>query len=567
MKLFRKTYHFCTSPHVLFIATVIALSLPNLSLAFTESVPLMTRITNVVLPVAVYWFLMTLSRKTGKMVWILFPLVFFAAFQMVLLYLFGRSVIAVDMFLNLVTTNPGEATELLDNLLPAVIGVIVVYLPLLVFAACSMKARRELPMTFVRKQRRHSLTGIMAGVLCLIVCMFGDSYFRTENDIYPANVFYNLALAVERSNATAHYGQTSKGFSFKASSAHPADSSEIYVLVIGETARADNFGIYGYHRDTTPLMSRMPGLTAFSHALTQSNTTHKSVPMLLSAADATDYDRIYRERSVITAFREAGFHTVFLSNQKPNHSFIDFFGMEADEWKFIKDGSREGANTPDERLVPLVEEKLAEGHKKLFMVLHTYGSHFNYRERYPSRDAFFKPDDATEAKAANRPQLINAYDNTIRQTDRLLAGLMTMLGKSGAMSALIYTSDHGENIFDDSRRLFLHASPVPSYYDLHVPFIVWTSRSYAGAYPSAVSAVASNSGKTVENSVTTFHTMLHLAGISTAYRNDSLSVASRLYTPGRRHYLNDHNQPVTLDKTGMDDEDFEMFRKKGITDI
>lgn len=567
MKLFRKTYHFCTSPHVLFIAAVIALSLPNLSLAFTESVPLMTRITNVVLPVAVYWFLMTLSRKTGKMVWILFPLVFFAAFQMVLLYLFGRSVIAVDMFLNLVTTNPGEATELLDNLLPAVIGVIVVYLPLLVFAACSMKARRELPATFVRKQRRHSLTGIMAGMLCLIVCMFGDSYFRTENDIYPANVFYNLALAVERSDATAHYGQTSAGFSFKASSAHPADSSEIYVLVIGETARADNFGIYGYHRDTTPLMSRMPGLTAFSHALTQSNTTHKSVPMLLSAADATDYDRIYRERSVITAFREAGFHTVFLSNQKPNHSFIDFFGMEADEWKFIKDGSPDGANTPDERLVPLVEEKLAEGHKKLFMVLHTYGSHFNYRERYPARDAFFKPDDATEAKVANRPQLINAYDNTIRQTDRLLAGLMTMLGKSGAMSALIYTSDHGENIFDDSRRLFLHASPVPSYYDLHVPFIVWTSRSYADAYPSTVSAVASNSGKTVENSVTTFHTMLHLAGISTAYRNDSLSVASRLYTPGQRHYLNDHNQPVTLDKTGMDDEDFEMFRKKGITDI
>ena len=339
MKLFRETYHFCTSPHVLFIAAVIALSLPNLSLAFTESVPLMT-----------------LSRKTGKMVWLLFPLVFFAAFQMVLLYLFGRSVIAVDMFLNLVTTNPGEATELLDNLLPAVIGVIVVYLPLLVFAACSMKARRELPMTFVRKQRRHSLTGITAGMLCLIVCMFGDSYFRTENDIYPANVFYNLALAVERSDATAHYGQTSKGFSFKASSAHPADSSEIYVLVIGETARADNFGIYGYHRDTTPLMSRMPGLTAFSHALTQSNTTHKSVPMLLSAADATDYDRIYRERSVITAFREAGFHTVFLSNQKPNHSFIDFFGMEADEWKFIKDGSPDGANTPDERLVPLVEE-------------------------------------------------------------------------------------------------------------------------------------------------------------------------------------------------------------------
>ena len=567
MKHFRKTYNFCTSPHVLFIFSIIALALPNVVLAFTESVSVMTRITNVVLPVSAYWFLMTLSRKTGKMIWILFPLVFFAAFQMVLLYLFGRSVIAVDMFLNLVTTNPGEAAELLNNLLPAVVGVIVVYLPLLVLASCSIKARRALPEAFVRAQRRYSTAGMAAGVLCLGICLVKDSDFKVTNDIYPVNVGYNLVQAVSRSHATARYDRTSAGFTFKAKASHPADSSEVYVLVIGETARAANFGIYGYNRNTTPLMTGKPGLTAFNHVLTQSNTTHKSVPMLLSAADADNYDRIYRERSIITAFREAGFHTAFFSNQKPNHSFIDIFGMEADDWKFIKNGPQGASNTPDEELLPLIAEKLSEGHKKLFIVIHTYGSHFNYRERYPSAMAFFKPDNATEAKAVNRPQLINAYDNTIRQTDRLLASIMSMLEKSGTCSAMLYTSDHGENIFDDSRKLFLHASPVPSYYDLHVPFIIWTSRQYVRNFPETARAIAANRTKTVENSVTTFHTMLQLAGIKTRYRRDSLSVASSFYTPGRRHYLNDHNRPVTLDKTGMDDEDFEMFRLKGITDI
>lgn len=567
MKHFKKTYDFCTSPRVLFTATIIALALPNIVLAFTESVSFTTRIANVILPVAVYWFLMTLSRKTGKMVWILFPLIFFAAFQMVLLYLFGRSVIAVDMFLNLVTTNPGEATELLNNLLPAVAGVIVVYLPLLVFAICSMKARRALSGTFIKAQRKYSVIGIVVGVISLNVCIFTDKYFKTENNIYPVNVCYNLVLAIERSNATAKYEQTSAGFSFNASSVHPADSNEIYVLVIGETARAASFGIYGYNRDTTPLMKHMPGLTAFNHALTQSNTTHKSVPMLLSAADASNYDRIYRERSIITAFREAGFHTAFFSNQKPNHSFIDIFGMEANDWKFIKNGPQGASNTPDEELLPLIAKKLSEGHRKLFIVIHTYGSHFNYRERYPSSMAFFKPDNATEAKAVNRPQLINAYDNTIRQTDRLLAEIISMLGKSGAMSAMLYTSDHGENIFDDNRRLFLHASPVPSYYDLHVPFIVWTSQSYITEFPNITKSLTTNRTKDVENSVTTFHTMLHLAGIKTKYRRDSLSVASRHYFSGRRHYLNDHNLPVTLDKTGMNDEDFEMFRLKGINGI
>lgn len=567
MKHFKKTYDICTSPRVLFTATIIALALPNIVLAFTESVSFTTRIANVILPVAVYWFLMTLSRKTGKMVWILFPLIFFAAFQMVLLYLFGRSVIAVDMFLNLVTTNPGEATELLNNLLPAVAGVIVVYLPLLVFAICSMKARSALSGTFIKAQRKYSVIGIVVGVISLNVCIFTDKYFKTENDIYPVNVCYNLVLAIERSNATAKYEQTSAGFSFNASSVHPADSSEVYVLVIGETARAASFGIYGYNRDTTPLMKNMSGLTAFNHALTQSNTTHKSVPMLLSAADASNYDRIYRERSIITAFREAGFHTAFFSNQKPNHSFIDIFGMEADDWKFIKNGPQGASNTPDEELLPLIAKKLSEGHKKLFIVIHTYGSHFNYRERYPASMAFFKPDNATEAKAVNRPQLINAYDNTIRQTDRLLAEIISMLGKSGAMSAMLYTSDHGENIFDDNRRLFLHASPVPSYYDLHVPFIIWTSQSYITEFPNITKSLTTNRTKDVENSVTTFHTMLHLAGIKTKYRRDSLSVASRHYFSGRRHYLNDHNLPVTLDKTGMNDEDFEMFRLKGINGI
>lgn len=567
MKHFKKTYDICTSPRVLFTATIIALALPNIVLAFTENVSFSTRIANVILPVAVYWFLMTLSRKTGKMVWILFPLIFFAAFQMVLLYLFGRSVIAVDMFLNLVTTNPGEATELLNNLLPAVAGVIVVYLPLLVFAICSMKARRALSGTFIKAQRKYSVIGIVVGVISLNVCIFTDKYFKTENDIYPVNVCYNLVLAIERSNATEKYEQTSAGFSFNASSVHPADSNEVYVLVIGETARAASFGIYGYNRDTTPLMKHMPGLTAFNHALTQSNTTHKSVPMLLSAADASNYDRIYRERSIITAFREAGFHTAFFSNQKPNHSFIDIFGMEANDWKFIKNGPQGASNTPDEELLPLITKKLSEGHKKLFIVIHTYGSHFNYRERYPASMAFFKPDNATEAKAVNRPQLINAYDNTIRQTDRLLAEIISMLGKSGAMSAMLYTSDHGENIFDDNRRLFLHASPVPSYYDLHVPFIVWTSQSYITEFPNITKSLTTNRTKDVENSVTTFHTMLHLAGIKTKYRRDSLSVASRHYFSGRRHYLNDHNLPVTLDKTGMNDEDFEMFRLKGINGI
>lgn len=72
----------------------------------------------------------------------------FAAFQLVLLYLFGTGVIAVDMFLNLVTTNAGEAMELLDNLAPAVVGVFVIYLPLLVLGIIHIRKKHQISTAF-----------------------------------------------------------------------------------------------------------------------------------------------------------------------------------------------------------------------------------------------------------------------------------------------------------------------------------------------------------------------------------------------------------------------------------
>lgn len=564
MKQLKSILHGCASARSLFFATIAVLALPNIALCFTERMSLMADITNVVLPTAAVWLLMTLNRCPGKMVWWLFILVFFAAFQLVLLYLFGHSIIAVDMFLNVVTTNPGEAFELLDNLIPAVFGVVIVYVPLLIMAVVSIRRRQRLEHGFLLKQRRYAAITAAAGVLSLGVTYATDREYRAELDLYPANVFYNLGLAVERTADTNAYAETSAHFTFNAKATHAAKEREVYVLVIGETARACNFSLYGYGRETTPRMAGMEGLVAFPKAVTQSNTTHKSVPMLLSAVSAEDFNSIYTQKGIITAFKEAGFHTVFISNQRPNRSFIDFFGEEADEWTFIKERNPEAAAIGDEAMLPEVAKTLAKGRQKEFIVLHMYGSHFNYRERYPRQAAFFKPDDATEAKAKNREQLVNAYDNTIRFTDSFIAELSAMLGKTGAQSALLYTSDHGENIFDDSRRLFLHASPVPSYYELHVPLVVWMSDSYRQAYAPIETALRANSGKRIATSASVFHTMLTIAGIETPLRRDSLSTASPQFTVTPCLYLDDHNNAVPTSKLLRSEKDFEKFKEIGV---
>lgn len=505
------------------------------------------------------------------MIWGCFILIFFAAFQLVLLYLFGKGVIAVDMFLNLVTTNPGEAMELLDNLVPAVAGVFIVYLPLLILGVVSIRGKQDgLTPTWIRKSRKWGTSFGIIGILCMFNSYIYTEKYQIQDQFYPINVFYNLGLAVERNNASENYQEASKDFQFHALPTHEADSTEVYVMVIGETARAHNFSLYGYNRDTNPLLSKTNGLLAFDKVTTQSNTTHKSVPMLLSAASASDFDRLFHEKGILAAFKEAGFHTVFVSNQLPNHSFIDFLGEQADEWAFIKTGDSnkafehsygntalsvkpdENGNIYDAELLPMLDKILRKRHKKLFIVLHTYGSHFNYMERYPRSMAFFKPDTKSDAKPENRKDLLNAYDNTIRYTDYVLHGIIERLQHQKGMSAMLYTSDHGENIFDDNRKLFLHAAPRASHFELEVPFLVWTSKSYNKNQPQIKTALEKNRHKEVQSSRSAFHTMLNLGGIATRYRTDKYSVASPHYHAGALLYLNDHNEAIPQADCGFD---------------
>lgn len=565
MKLFKNIKKWLENQEHLFYLFLFILIVPNIVLCFTEPLSFIAKVCNVLLPFGCYYLLMTLSRNCGKMLWILFLFLFFGAFQIVLLYLFGQSIIAVDMFLNLVTTNSSEAMELLGNLTPAIVVVVILYIPALVLATISIVRKRMLSAAFIRRERKRAFVVFGVSLLSLAGAYVQDPGYELKSDLYPLNVCYNVGLAFQRTALTQNYHHTSKDFTFHAQATHPEEKKEVYVMVVGETSRALNWQLYGYERETNPLLVQQSGLVAFPKVLTESNTTHKSVPMLLSDVTACSYDSIYHRKGIITAFKEAGFRTAFFSNQRFNHSFIDFFGREADTFDFIKEDSLDFSYNPsDNELLKLVEQELAKSAKKQFIVLHTYGSHFNYRERYPSGDAFFTPDYPVEAERKFRDNLVNAYDNSVRYTDSLLARLIGMLENQGTDAALIYTSDHGEDIFDDPRHLFLHASPVPSYYQLHIPFLIWMSDSYREAYPEHWEAVTANKEKNISSSSSFFPTMLDLGGIKTPYRDDSQSVATPLYKMRPRVYLNDHNEPRPLDDLGMKKQDFHMLEKQEI---
>lgn len=543
--------------------------IPNVILSFTEQLSVFQRITNTILPLGIYGLLCSLSRHIGRTGLWMFIVMFFAAFQIVLLYLFGRSVIAVDMFLNLVTTNPSEATELLANMLPVVVLVAVLYLPTLTICILAVIKKWRLSDQFIRPFRIISISVIALGVVFFGLSFTGTREFNPVSDIYPLNVAENIVIAVKRTVKVNNYHTTSAGFTFNACSQRPAEEKEVYVMVIGETSRAQQWSLLGYSdKNTTAPLDSISGLIPFSRAISESNTTHKSVPMLLSMLDAYNFeDSIYYSKSIITAFKEAGFSTAFISNQARNHSFIDFFGNEADTTLFINEKlTGEHPHMFDHDLLPEMQKFINAGEKqKIFIVLHTYGSHFCYSDRYPTGQEPFLPDSPIDVTARNFESLINAYDNSIHYTARQLASISAMLSGLNCKAAMIYTSDHGEDIFDDSRRMFLHASPVPSYYQLHVPLILWLSPQLAQSNPHFFENALAHRNDIISSSDVFFHTTLGLAGITTPLYKPGSDLTSEKFKPKNLIYLNDHNKATPLWECGLQKQDFEKFRQLGIT--
>lgn len=561
----RKYYHLIS--RILLWIVPLLLVVPNVALSFTEQYySLWARITNVVLPLGVYYLLMAWSRKVGRTTLFLIPVMVLCAFQIVLLFLYGESIIAIDMFLNVVTTNVSEATELLGSLGTAVGVVVVLYLPLIVFGVILTAHKSAVERSVRLLPRRTGAVLTVAGIVTLIVAYCVPDGYMAHRELFPVNVCYNIGKAAERTAQTKAFRSTSAAFSFGAHCAEVCDTipAPVFVLVIGETSRADNWQLGGYGRATNPRLSHRDNLVWFGKALSESNTTHKSVPLLMSPLTADTFgDSICCVRSVIDAFNEAGFSTAWLSNQQRNGAIIDFFGEEADTAHFLVD---DGARHFDMDLCPELEKVIgANDGTPLFAVLHTYGSHFNYSDRYPHGHEAFEPARDMQASRSNRAELMNAYDNSIRYVDAVLDSIASMLEHSGRPAAMLYLADHGEDIFDDSRERFLHASPTPTYWQLHVPMLVWADSMYVCGHADKLVAARQNAQKNVSSSRSAFHTLLSLAGIAAPCYDRTAALTGTNYTEPDRRYLDDYNEGIALTRAGLRQPDYACLRTAGIS--
>lgn len=540
---------------------ILTLMIPNCVLAVTEPYSWWSKEALILLPLGFYMVWSVLLRRSGLMIWFGFPFIFFAAFQIVLLYLFGNSIIATDMFTNVVTTNPNEAGELLGNIYPSVILVCVLYLPMLWLAWREIAKRR-----FLSAKVRKTIGGtgvvlmVLGGLTLIPAYRTSPSKHILRDEIFPLNVTYNIFLSAKELRKTIRYEETTADFRFDARRTAACEGRELYLYIIGEASRAMNWSLYGYERETTPQLAAIDDLTIYSNVLTQSNTTHKSVPLFLSSVATHEHDQLYHRKGLPALFREAGFETWFISNQAPQGAMIDYLAQDVDHRRYV------GAPRYDmqllEELKRVVEESTAE---KMLVILHCYGSHFSYHQRYPRDFARFVPDGDVAIRSRHADELRNAYDNSICYTDAFLASTIDYLrGQEELSTAMLYCADHGEDLYDDYRGRFLHASPTTTAYQLYVASVAWFSERYRAAFPEKTAAAEANHDAPATTHAM-YHTIADLASIEGRFCDRSASLASSAYDrTAPRRYLNDHNEAVPFSQTGLRAEDIEVLARYGV---
>ena len=283
----------------------------------------------------------------------------------------------------------------------------------------------------------------------------------------------------------------------------------VVVLVIGESARKANFQLYGYQRDTNPLLSKQEGLKVYQANACATYTT-AGTKAILEPIDSGDLYELLPNYAFRTGV-DVSWRT-YNWGEPPIH--IDEYLTDVDLGKMYPDVNRDY----DGILFAGLRERILSSKKdKVLIILHTSTSHGpKYADKCPEEFHVYQPVD----------NLVNAYDNTIRYTDFLLDGLInTLRGLTDWHTAMIFISDHGESLGENN--MFMHGLPMKlaPKEQYEIPFLVWTSDNFRRYKPTAQSqeAPAGELPALLEQHYI-FHSVLNLLSIESPAYNEKFDI-------------------------------------------
>ena len=251
------------------------------------------------------------------------------------------------------------------------------------------------------------------------------------------------------------------------------DEKAVVVLVIGESARKANFQLYGYNRNTNPLLSKQKDLKVYEATSCATYTT-AGTKAILEPKDSGDLYELLPNY----AFRTGVDVSWRTSNWGEPPIHIDEYLTNDDLGTQYSDENMDY----DGILLKGLRERIESSQKsKVLIILHTSTSHGpKYADKYPKEFEVYKPvAKNVEEGEKNIGMLVNAYDNTIVYTDFLLDSLInTLRTMENWKSAMIFISDHGESLGEN--KMFMHGLPMrlAPKVQYEIPFLVWTSENF-----------------------------------------------------------------------------------------
>lgn len=337
----------------------------------------------------------------------------------------------------------------------------------------------------------------------------------TLSESYPLGVFFRVRDFLGERKRIRDAASLVREFNFKVHSDISSNSNETYVLVIGESSNPKHWQLNGYQRPNNPKLTQLPRLVSFSNVVSSWPGTRLAVPVIVVGQQGSDHQAPMNRASVVTLFKQAGFHTVWISNQSLlglHDSMTTVHASEADEMVFTNLSDYTKRSAHDAVVLPVLNRVLANPHPKKLIVIHTLGSHKRYDFRYPSEFEIFRPATLRGEPTDDQQAIVNSYDNTILFTDYVLAEIQSTLDRSAVdRAALLYVSDHGQTLPINGCAEDGHGRRNES--DFRVAAALWVSSGLDRKNPEMLEVAMRLRDAPLE-SVGAFHTLADLAQLS-----------------------------------------------------
>lgn len=304
----------------------------------------------------------------------------------------------------------------------------------------------------------------------------------------------------------------------------------VVVLIVGETARSENFALNGYGKNTTPLLSKRDDVISFQNTTSCGTYTAFSIPCMFSNMERKNYDEAsaLRQENILDILNKQGINVIWLDNNTGCKGVCNRIENENITKKYINSGSKlcQDGGCYDEVLVKELAIKLQHLDKDSLIVLHPLGSHGpNYYQRYPEQFRTFTPTcDTNQITNCDSGSLVNTYDNTIVYTDYIINQTIELLQskQNKYNTMLIYLSDHGESLGENG--LYLHSFPysIAPAQQTKIPFILWISQHLAKLNRINTACIKNHAKQDLLSHDNLFHLLLGIFAIQTKEYNQSL---------------------------------------------